>query len=99
MRIAVPHHTTRANARKIVEKKIDGLLAQFSHHADEVEHDWSGDTLHFKGKARGFTIEGAMEITDSEVVIDGKLPLLARPFESRIRQTVEREAASMFRTA
>jgi len=99
MRIAVPHHTTRARAREIVERKIAVLLAQFGDHAGDVRHDWTGDTLQFKGKARGFTVEGTVEITDSEVVIDGKLPLLAKPFEPRIRQAVEREAESMFRTA
>ena len=99
MRIAVQHHTTKANARKIVESKITSLLAQFSDKAEDVSHEWTADTLHFKGKARGFSVAGTVEITDSDVVIDGKLPLLARPFESRIRQTVEREATAMFQTA
>jgi len=99
MRIAVEHKTTKSNARQIVEQKIGRLLAQFGDRAEDVQHEWSGDTLRFKGKARGFTVEGTLEVTDSEVIIDGKLPLLAKPFESRIRQTVEREAETMFRTA
>jgi hypothetical protein len=99
MHIAVEHKTTKSNARQIVEGKIGQLLAQFGDRAEDVQHEWSGDTLRFKGKARGFTIEGTLEVTDSEVIIDGKLPLLAKPFESRIRQTVEREAETMFRTA
>jgi hypothetical protein len=99
MRIAVPHRTTKANARKIVDQRLTQLLGQFGDKADDVQHEWRGDTLHFKGKARGFSVEGTVEITDSDVVIDGKLPLLARPFKSRIRQTVEREAESMFRSA
>jgi hypothetical protein len=99
MRIAVSHRTTKANARKIVDQRLTRLLGQFGDKADDVQHQWRGDTLHFKGKARGFSVEGTVEITDSDVVIDGKLPLLARPFESRIRQTVEREAESIFRSA
>ena len=99
MRIAVDHKTTKSNARQIVERKIGQLLAQFGDRAEDVQHEWSGDTLRFKGKARGFTVEGTLEVTDSEVIINGKLPLLAKPFESRIRQTVEREAETMFRTA
>ena len=99
MRVTVPHHTTRARAREIVERKITVLLAQFGEHAGDAQHGWTGDTLQFKGKARGFTVEGTVEITDSEVVIDGKLPLLAKPFEPRIRQALEREAETMFRTA
>jgi hypothetical protein len=99
MRIAVPHNTSPDRARQIVERKLHGLLAQFGDRADEIDHHWIGDTLRFKGKARGFTVEGTIEITPSDVIIDGKLPLLAKPFESRIRQTVEREAEAMFRTA
>jgi|ERR1051325_250095 hypothetical protein len=99
MRIAVPHHTTKANARAIAERKLAQLLAQFGDKADDVQHEWKADTLYFKGKARGFSVDGTIEITDSDVIVDGKLPLLARPFESRIRETVEREVQSMFRTA
>ena len=99
MHIAVDHKTTKQNARATLERKILQLLAQFGDRAEDVEHHWSGDTLRFKGKARGFTVEGTVEVTDTAVIVDGKLPLLARPFESRIRQTVEREAEAMFRTA
>jgi putative polyhydroxyalkanoate system protein len=99
MRIAVKHHTSKEHARKRVEGRLDQLLAQFGGRADEIEHEWLGDTLRFKGKARGLSVEGTVEVTDSEVIIDGKLPLMARMFEGRIRQAVEREADAMFRTA
>ena len=97
MRIAVPHHTTRENARRIVEQKLGDLMKSYGSYADHSEHSWSGDTLSFKGKARGFTVEGKVEVTDSEVILDGKLPLLAKPFEPRIRHTVEQEAAKIFK--
>ena len=97
MRIVVPHHTTRAAARKRVEEKFSQLLGEYGQHADDADHHWTGDTLMFRGKAKGFTIEGSVEVTDTEVILDGKLPLLARAFEPKIRQTVEREAARIFR--
>jgi hypothetical protein len=99
MQIAVPHHTTKANARRIVEEKLSALIGQFGSHAQELEHSWSGDTLSFKGKARGFSLNGTIEVTDAEVIIDGKLPMLAIPFEPKIREAVKREADSMFRNA
>lgn len=99
MRIAVPHHTTKANARSRVEQKLSALLAQFGGQAEDVQHDWSGDTLNFKGKARGFSIEGSVEITDAEIILDAKLPFMAKPFEPRIKEAVKREADAMFRTA
>ena len=97
MRIAVPHNTTKALARQRVEQKLGQLLGQFSHHAEDLKHEWTGDTLRFKGKARGLSVEGTVEITDAAVIVDGKLPLIAKPFEGRIRQAVEQEAEKLFR--
>ena len=99
MRIAVPHHTTRENAKKIVEHRLGDLERQYSHYASDLQKSWDGDRLAFSVKAKGFSGSGTVEITDTEVIIDGKLPLIAKPFEPRIRSTVEREAEQMFRTA
>ncbi|HEX9161680.1 MAG TPA: polyhydroxyalkanoic acid system family protein [Thermoanaerobaculia bacterium] len=96
MRIAVPHNTTRARARKIVEDRLENMQQQYGHYAEDLDHNWQGDTLHFAFKAKGINGKGTVEITDTDVIIDGKLPLIAKPFESRIRSTVEREAQSMF---
>lgn len=99
MRIAVPHLTTRAKARSIIETKLTALLNQFGGKVEDLEHSWSGDTLEFKGKARGFHVSGSVEVTDSEVILHGKLPMLALPFEPKIKEAVKREAESLFRTA
>ncbi len=99
MRIAVPHHTTKEKAREIVEKKVDELQRQFGHYASDVDKSWNGDRLDFNVKAKGFQGQGTVEITDSEVIIDGKLPLIAKPFEPRIKSTVEKEAEQLFRRA
>ncbi len=96
MKIIVPHHTTRDEARKIVDRRLGELFAQYGHYASDSTLSWSGDRLDFSGKAKGFSASGTIEVTDSEVIIDGKLPLIARPFEPRIKSTVEREAAAMF---
>lgn len=99
MRIAVPHNTSKDMARQRVDQRLAQLLGQFGHQADELDHEWAGDTLRFKGKARGLSVSGTVEITDAAVIIETKLPLIAKPFEGRIRQAVESEAANMFRTA
>ena len=98
MRIAVPHNTSRQDARAKVDQRIGQLLAQFGGHADEIQHEWAGDTMRFRGKARGFSVEGTVEVTDAAIVLDAKLPLVAKMFEGRIRDAVQREADAMFRT-
>jgi hypothetical protein len=97
MRIAVEHKTTKENARRKVDQRLGQLLSQFGAHAEEIQHEWQGDTLRFRGKARGLSMEGTVEVTEAAIIIDGKLPLIAKPFEGRIRQAVEREADAMFR--
>ena len=99
MRIAVPHHTTPGRARQIVDKRLKTLEKQYGHKADDFGYEWDGNTLHLSAKAKGLSLKGTLEITADEVIVDGKLPLLAKPFEGRIRQTVEMEAESMFRKA
>jgi hypothetical protein len=96
MRIAVPHNMNREEARQRVDQRLMGLLGQFSHHAEEMEHEWQGDTLRFKGKAKGLKIQGTVEVTDAEMIVNAKLPLLAIAFEGRIREAVEKEAGTMF---
>jgi putative polyhydroxyalkanoate system protein len=96
MKVTVPHHTTRAEAKRKIEERLGNLEQQYGHYATDIDKQWDGDRLTFSVKARGMSGSGSLEITDSEVIVDGKLPLMARPFESRIKSTIEREAAAMF---
>jgi putative polyhydroxyalkanoate system protein len=98
MRIAIPHQTTKTKARHTIETKVTKLLSQLGGHVTDLEQEWVGDTLEFKGKARGFHIEGTVEVTDDEIVVNGKLPFMAKPFEPKIREAVKKEAESLFRT-
>ncbi len=99
MQIVIPHHTDRASARRKIEARLEDLLGQHGHYLTDITQHWEGDRLIFSGSAKGFKANGSVEVTDSEVIVDGKLPLIARPFESRIKSTIEHEAAEMFRTA
>ena len=96
MKVTVPHHTTRADAKRKIEERLGNLERQYGHYATDIDKQWDGDRLTFSVKARGMSGSGSLEITDSEVIVDGKLPLMARPFESRIKSTIERETAAMF---
>jgi putative polyhydroxyalkanoate system protein len=97
MRIAVPHNLTREDARQKVDQRLSSLLRQFGHQAEEMEHEWVGDKLRFKGRAKGLKVEGTVEVTDAAMIVDAKLPLIAMAFEGRIREAVQKEADAMFR--
>jgi hypothetical protein len=99
MRITLPHNTTKDEAKRIVESRLAALEQQYGHFASDIDKTWDGDRMDFKVKAKGFSGNGTLEVTDTELIIDGKLPLMAKPFEPRIKSTVEREVAEMFRRA
>lgn len=96
MHIAVPHRTDRETAKQRVKQRLDQLLAQYGHYLSDHDSRWEGDTLYFNGSARGFKASGSVAVTDTEVIVDGKLPLIAKPFEPRIKNTIEKEANAMF---
>jgi len=98
MRITIPHKMNKSTARERIETRLHQLLNTYGHYLSEVEHRWEGDRLVFSGKAKGMKANGTVDITDNEVIIDGKLPLLAKPFEPRIKRQIEKEAETMFRT-
>lgn len=96
MRIVVPHHTDKEAARAKINDRLAQLMTQYGHYLGESTHAWEGDRLTFAGSARGFKASGTIDVTDAEVIIDGKLPLIARPFEPRVKHTIEQEAEGMF---
>ena len=96
MRLTVPHNTDRDTARRKIDARLQQLLGQYGGYLNDIQQHWEGDRLVFSGSARGFKANGTVEVTDTEVIIDGKLPLMAKPFEPRIKNTIEREAAAMF---
>ena len=98
MRIVIPHLTDKANARRKIDARLQDLLSQHGHYLSDISQHWEGDRLVFSGSAKGFKANGSVEITDTDVIVDGKLPLIAKPFESRIKSTIEREAEAMFKT-
>ena len=96
MKIAIPHHTTKEAARKKLQSLSERLLREHGERLENVDQQWNGDQLLVNFKARGFNVKGTVDVTDSEIILDGKLPLIAKPFESRIKSTIEREAKSVF---
>ena len=56
MHITVPHHTTRAEARRKIEERLNGLERQYGHYASDIDKTWDGDRLTFAVKARGMSV-------------------------------------------
>ncbi len=86
----------KATARRKIDARLQQLLATYGSYLSDVEQRWEGDRLVFAGKTKGMKASGTVDVTENEIIVEGKVPLLAKPFEPRIKSTIEREAAAMF---
>ncbi|HVV95306.1 MAG TPA: polyhydroxyalkanoic acid system family protein, partial [Hyphomicrobiales bacterium] len=90
MLITIPHRLggeealrrSRANLPK-VKKRIASLLP-------DVEERWTGNRLRMNLKAAGFRIVGEMEVGETDIRIESRLPFLLRPAEHLIAATIRR---------
>ncbi len=91
MKITREHDMTREKARTTVESLIPDLIDSFGQQVSDPRWDWRGDVMTFSFTAMGLGIEGTLEVSDSTLVLDVKLPLLARAFEGKLVSVAERE--------
>ncbi len=87
---------TADTARGEVERALPGLLQEFGSDVSNITHVWSRDPMTFSFRVRGWSIKGMIYVTESDVLIDVNLPMLARPFEGRIRSATERKLEQLF---
>ncbi len=97
MKVQRVHMMTGETARGEVERALPGLLQEFGSDVSDVTHVWSGNSMNFSFRTRGLSIKGRIDVTDSQVLIDVSLPLIARPFEGRIRSATERKLEQIFK--
>ena len=88
---------TKQAAKDKLEGTLPALIARFGDSVSDFEHAWQGNSATFSFRARGFDVQGSLKITDSDVVVDMKLPFVARLFESTIRSNVELELDTTLR--
>ena len=91
MKIVRSHNMDKQAVKDTLDALIPRLVRQYGDRLSKPRTAWSGDVLDFSFEARGFAIKGTLRVTDDEVVLDARLPLLARPFEGTIGSAVERE--------
>ena len=73
------HALSVAQARKIAQKAADDLAEEY-----DLESDWDGDTLNFARSG----VNGAMDVTSSEIKLEVNLGFLLKPFKTKFEQHI-----------
>lgn len=88
--------------KKEAYKRVDTLLTELQDkYGDMIGNptkSWnsSNDKMDFSFNAKGFTIIGNVVLTDNQLILDGKLPWLARPFSGKIETAIKGELEKLF---
>ncbi len=89
MHFNIAHKTTKTEAKQRVKDGLEQARPHLKDQAEILKEEWEGDILAFEVLVQGKKISGTLAVTDTEFVIDAKLPLMWRLFEG----TIEREIA------
>ena len=96
MKLSREHSLTKDEAKGKLDGFLEEMLKAFGSQVPEHNHEWVGDTMKFSGKAKGFSVSGTVQVTDTTVLIDVGLPLMARMFEGAARSRAEEALDTLF---
>ena len=95
MHIELPHRTNKDSAVARVKK---ALIDARPHMAGQViidKEEWNNSMLTFAFTTQGKQITGTVRVTDTDYIVDAKLPLLWRVFEGKIEKMIKEQASAM----
>ena len=95
MHFKIPHKSTKFDAVKKVKQALEEARPHLKGQATIDEERWETDVLHFAASVQGKQITGTLEVTDTDFILDAKLPLMWRLFEGRIEKMIAEQVKQM----
>ena len=93
--IVVPHKLSQEEATERIKGLLVKLKTEQAELIEEVKEKWDGNIGVFKFTAKGFQIEGDIQIEPSEVLINAKVPFVVSLFKGKITEVIQREAEKL----
>jgi hypothetical protein len=87
--VSVSHQLTQADALERIKKAISEAKKQNPEKVRELNESWEGYVGRFSGTAMGHSVAASVAVNSAEVTVDGKLPLLATPFQGKIETAIQ----------
>ena len=91
MEIRRHHNMTTDAAVQLTDQILPRFIEQAGDNVSNIQRQWDGNVLRFAFRTRGMNIKGTFLVTDDEIIIESKLPFMARPFEGRVRSAIEQQ--------
>lgn len=95
MKVTVPHSLPKEEAKARIQKLVGELQKQYAGMVKNIQEKWTGDTGEFSFEMMGFTVGGAVFVEPSQVRLEGKLPMAAMMFKSKVEDSIRTKAAEL----
>lgn len=95
MHFKVPHKTTKTAAKQRVKDSLEQARPHMQGQVEINKENWEGDTLHFDVNLQGKNVTGTLEVTEMDIVLNAKLPLMWRLFEGWIEKEISKQIAAL----
>jgi hypothetical protein len=89
---------TQKQAYEKIDNFLDSLVIQHSEMISDPVKNWNDekDKMEFRFKVKGFNIEGIINILDDKLVLNGKLPFVARLYSEKIESIIKEQLEELF---
>jgi hypothetical protein len=88
MHIQIPHKSSKITALTRIKQALNEARPKAGDQVEITEERWEGETLHFAVVLQGKNISGTVQVNETHIVVDAKLPLLWRIFEGKIEKMI-----------
>lgn len=88
----VPHQLSQDEALGRLKNLLTDMKSQYGDKITDLQENWSGDGGTFSFKAMGFKLSGTLQVTGSEMNLDGDFPWAAKPFQGTVEATIRERA-------
>ncbi|QDU93000.1 polyhydroxyalkanoic acid system family protein [Lignipirellula cremea] len=91
MNIVVPNPLGKEAAKTKLKNFLETVRSKYKDQVSNLEETWVDDTLNYSFKTYGFAIKGQLIVEESQVVVNGALPMAAFAFRGKIEQSIKTE--------
>lgn len=87
--VVTPHELGQEEAARRLRGESDAAMAAFGDKISELEQTWIDQTLNFRFKTFGMTVEGSVAVEPTTVTTTAELPLAAVMFKGMIAERIQ----------
>jgi len=88
---SVAHQLGAAAATERLKTFLEDVRRDHGDKLKDARGEWQGNTLHFGCTVYGMGIQGTMEVSETSVNVNGKLPLAAALFRGQVEKSIRDE--------